>query len=74
MSTYKDLLKDITVPSYVIYRGGLGIDIYYRRNYNKSKIEKFIMHPDNYGQYVVDDRPALYEFLEGYAYLGECNM
>lgn len=70
---YDVVLSNITCPSYTIFRAGLGINIYYRRIDAESQIEMFIMHPDNWGQYVVDDRPALYEFIEGCEYIDDCD-
>jgi len=74
MSThYKELLSNIKCPSYAIYLGGMGCRIYYRRIDNESDIEHFFMHSDAWGQYVVDDRPALNEFIEGYEFIGQCE-
>ena len=57
----------VTNP-YTIMSGGMGCEIYIRKNTIGGQLEEFFMHSDSWGQYgpLTDDRPYLDEFIENY--------
>lgn len=62
---YLPLLDNVTAPKYFTYGAGMGCILYFRRYDVDHEVELFIMHPDNYGQYEIDDKPQLTKFIQG---------